>query len=361
MSVEKEITGLAEDMVRFRSTKKNPGEIERCLKYIEEYFSDDDFVIKRYEKEGTPSMVISFEDTKEPELVLHGHIDVVPGSDDLYEPEIRDGKMYGRGTADMKAGVACLMKLLKDLRQEEPSVALMIVADEETGGFKGAKYLFSEIGYQPEFAVSAEPNNMERYMDIVIKQKGVMRAEITAEGKNAHGSRPWDGGNAAEKLIEKYPEIREFFPENEEKTWDTTVNLGVLDSGEAVNQVPDEATAKLDIRYSENYVPEEITEDLEKVRGVKVVVSSKEPMLNNDPEDESIQRLKDKVEAVTGKCKLAKKEPASDMRHLTREGIPAVVFGPEGYNVHSPDEHANVESFGDYYEIMKRFILETHR
>ncbi|MFB6204320.1 MAG: M20 family metallopeptidase [Candidatus Nanohaloarchaea archaeon] len=357
MSVEDEILELAEDMVKFRSSKNHPGEIEKNLQYIEEYFAGDEFLVERYESEGKTSLVVSFEDTLEPEVMLHGHIDIVEAPEQMFEPELRDGKLYGRGAGDMKSGVAALMKLVKDMAgwEDRPSVALVIVSDEELGGFNGMGHLV-DLGYRPNFAISAEPNNMEGYMDIVIKQKGVLQLKVSAEGASAHGSRPWKGENAIEKLIDGYREIDSLFTDSEGR-WVSTLNLGTIEGGDAVNKVPDHAEMDLDIRFASEYVPEEILDDLEEL-DIDIEVVFNEPMLDNDPENPYIQQLKSSAGDVVGDCALERKEPGSDMRFLAAEGIPAVVFGPEGYNSHADDEYAAVESFGDYYEILKRFLRQ---
>lgn len=357
--MESEKTGileLTEQLCSFKTTKGRLRGIENCLDFIEEYFSDSCLEVERYEKEGTPSLVITYNGNPDPEVMLHGHIDVVEGPEEIFEPEIRDGKIFGRGTADMKSGVAALMKLMKDKKSEQPDIGLMIVTDEEVGGFNGAKYLVENSFYSPEFVISAEPNNTGGYLKIISKQKGVIRAEISAEGKNAHGSRPWNGENAAEKLWEKYFELKKNFSTDKEE-WDTTVNLGRFDSGEAVNVVPGKAEAQLDIRYTKSYPPEEVEKDLENIEGLSYSIKSVDPMLDTDSENDYVQVLKEASESVTGdEVDITRKEPASDVRHFSEHGIPGVVFGPEGYNVHEDREYAVIDSFDDYYRCLTEFI-----
>lgn len=352
------ILKLTEQLVEFKSTNGNEKEIEACLEFIEEYFSGPEFVIKRHEYDRVSSTVISFKGDEDPELMLHGHIDVIEASDDMFETERNEGELYGRGTADMKAGVAALMQVMKDLKADKPSIGLMITSDEEVGGFKGAKKLFKE--YSPSFAVSAEPNNIDGYLDIITDQKGVLRLKISVKGLSAHGSRPWNGENAAEKLMEKWPEIKDLFSDHRNgEAWVTTVNLGKLNAGESTNKVPEAAEAWLDIRTAEEYPNKEVIRDMEKIEGLEVEVLSDETMLHTSSDNNHVKALKKSAERVVDECKISRKEPASDMRHASKEGIPAVVFGPEGYNAHAPNEYTNIESLGDYYSIMMEFIQEN--
>ncbi|WP_414838257.1 M20 family metallopeptidase [Candidatus Nanosalina sp. VS9-1] len=355
---QEEILELTEKLVEFKSTNDNLEEINKCLDFIEEYFSDPEFEVTRHEKNDIPSMVITFGD-ENPDLMLHGHIDVIEAPDEMFETERKDGKLYGRGTADMKAGVAALMTAMKDVKEEKPSVGLMIVSDEERGGFNGAGYLFSEK-YSPEFAISAEPNNIDGYLDIITDQKGILQVKVSTEGLSAHGSRPWNGENAMEKFMEKWPEIKGLFKDHENgENWVTTVNLGKVRAGDSTNKVPEKCEAWLDIRTAREYPNEKVLEDLRKIEGLELEESLNESMLSTDQENKFVKSLKASAEKFEENCKVSRKEPGSDMRFLTENGIPAVVFGPEGYNAHAPDEYAVIDSLGDYYRIVMDFIDEN--
>ncbi|WEL23508.1 M20 family metallopeptidase [Candidatus Nanohalovita haloferacivicina] len=354
-----EILELTKDLVSFKSTNDNLEEINNCLNFIEDYFSGPEFEVFRHESEGIPSMVVTFGE-ENPDLMLHGHIDVIEAPDEMFETNIEDGKLYGRGTGDMKAGVAALMQVMKDLKDEKPSVGLMIVSDEEVGGFNGAGHLFGEH-YSPEFAVSAEPNNIEGYLDIIADQKGILQLKVSTEGLSAHGSRPWNGENAAESFMEKWPEIKNLFEDHQDgEKWVTTVNLGKVRAGESTNKVPEKAEAWLDIRTAREYPNEEVIEDIRGIEGLSVdQVNLDESMLSTAHDNKFIQALKSSAEGFEDECRVSRKEPGSDMRYLTENGIPAVVFGPEGYNAHSPDEYAVIDSFGDYYSIMMDFVRKN--
>ena len=352
---QEEILELTEKLVGFKSTNDNLEEINRCLDFIEDYFSGPEFEVNRHESEGIPSMVVTFGD-ENPDLMLHGHIDVIEAPDEMFETERKDGKLYGRGTGDMKAGVAALMVAMKDLKDERPSIGLMIVSDEERGGFNGAGYLFSEK-YSPKFAISAEPNNIDGYLDIITDQKGILQVKVSTEGLSAHGSRPWNGENAMEKFMEKWPEIKGLFADHGEgDNWVTTVNLGKVRAGDSTNKVPEKAEAWLDIRTAREYPNEEVLEDLRKIKGLKVEESLNESMFSTDQDNNYVQALKNSAEKFEENCKVSRKEPGSDMRFLTENNIPAVVFGPEGYNAHAPNEYAVIKSLGDYYDILMDLI-----
>ncbi len=349
----KDLEQITKDLVQFKTVKGNNEEFEKGFRYIEDYFSDTELEIKRHEINGYTTMVISTEE--DPEVLLHGHLDVVDADEEMFEPTEDEEKIYGRGAADMKAGVACLMKTVKDLSAEDElgSVGLMIVSDEEIGGFNGAQPLSREE-YSPEFALSAEPNSSDNEMQIVTDQKGVIRLKLKAGGDNAHGSQPWNGENAAEKLWEKYSQFRGNF-RNEEGEWTTTVNLGYFDSPGAMNVVPDEAEAGLDIRYTEEYSPEEIREDLREIEELEWDMTSVDPQLKTDRENKQVRRLFD-IASERSEAVLERKTAASDMRHFSEQDVPSVVAGPKGGGIHGDEEHILKESMQKFEKIIKEFL-----
>ncbi len=343
---------ITKSLVKFRTVKENTEEFERGFQYIENYFSNTDLDIRRHEINGHTTMVISTEE--DPDVLLHGHLDVVDANEEMFEPSEDEEKIYGRGAADMKSGLACLMKAVKELSEENQlgSVGLMIVSDEEIGGFDGAQPLAKE--YSPEFALSAEPNSSENEMQIVTDQKGVIRLKLKAKGDNAHGSQPWNGENAAEKLWSKYSEFRENF-RNEEGEWTTTVNLGYFESPGAMNVVPDEAEAGLDIRYTEEYSPEEIREDLSEIEGLEWDMTHVDPKLKTDREDQNVQKLLD-IASERSEAVLERKTAASDMRHFSEQDVPSVVMGPKGGGIHGDEEYILKQSMQKFERIIKEFL-----
>ena len=358
--VEAGILELTKKLMAFKTTKDNHSELRKCVDFVASYFDSPEFVVARFEKNGKPSMVVSFDGSKKPEILLNGHVDVVEAPDAFFAPKTENGRLYGRGSCDMKAGVACLMKAFKDLAswKEKPSTALMIVSDEELGGYDGSAYLFNEIGYEPRFALAAEPNTAPTGgLEVCIRQKGVLWVKVSAKGVAAHSSKPWEGVNAIESLMEKFKEIKCWFPGPKEEAWVTTLNLGKMSGGDAVNKVADHAEMFLDVRFVEGFDSKEFVEKVKALGGVDVEVLEEGSMLENDEKNKYIQLLKKACERVTGKeCALVEKFGASDMRFLTANGIPAVVFGSEGKNLHSLNEYATIAGMGQYYEVLMEFL-----
>ena len=142
---------------------------------------------------------------KGPTLVLHGHLDVVPGREEQFEPRIEGDRLYGRGAYDMKGGLAGMMCAFRDVAtQDRVRVHFVCVADEESEELenRGSDHLVKE-GYLGDFAITGEPTDLH----IGIQAKGVLALRIQVSGTAAHGSTPWVGDNAVLKAIDIFRQI----------------------------------------------------------------------------------------------------------------------------------------------------------
>jgi len=182
-----------------------------------------------------------------PRLVLSGHVDVVPEGEgwtrDPHGGELAEGRVWGRGASDMLAGVAAFAAAAAST---DAPCAILLTTDEETT-MQAAQHALAEgLLRDAEAVVVGEPTSLE----VGIAEKGVLWLTLTARGRNAHGSMPELGDNAAERLVRALHAIQGLRWEGEHPALGrATLNLGTLHAGEAVNQVPALATAKLDVRY----------------------------------------------------------------------------------------------------------------
>jgi len=360
---KEELINLTKDLIRFKSTKDNPEEIQACLNYIKDYFKYSDVIIKEFVKNNKPSLFISYRDTKKPKLLLNGHIDVIEAEEDQFNPTIDGDKLFGRGSVDMKAGVAASIVLLKEFskKKNKPDLGLMIVSDEEIGGFDGTGYLVSK-GYGGDFAIAAEPNHTESLnkLNIVIAEKGVLWLKIKTRGIACHGSRPWLGENAIEKLITKSKEIKDLFEEaSNDEFWKNTINFGKIEGGDSPNRVPDLAELTIDIRYTEETNSDELLKKIKSISDIEVEVLEDAPMLLNKDNVDIINKLKKVTEEVTdNEVNLLKECGASDLRFTSEKGMPSVIFGPFGENYHGLKEYVSISNLILFTKSLKQFIIK---
>jgi succinyl-diaminopimelate desuccinylase len=349
---------LAAELVEYRTVANNPGQIDACMDRVAEFFSDAGIGVTRHRHDGVPSLVASLSGTDTPDVMFHGHLDVVPAPQRQFTPRIDGEYMYGRGAADMKGGLAAMMHVMRDVATAtgEHSLAMMVVADEERGGRHGVQYLLDDVGYRPAFCITGEPNNLDGYMDIVIRQKGVVQVEVKASGATAHAATPDNGENAIENLLSAYPGIREVF--EDEGDWGATVNFGRVRGGEALNQVPESATLELDIRYPDEERRDDVLFRLRQIPGVEVRSLGHGNPVDTNPEEPHVQALKRCAErAIGGDVDLTRKPHTSDLRHFASHDIPGVAFGPEGYGSHEEFEHLVLGSLEDYQRALYEFAM----
>src|SRR2546421_11501394 len=184
-----------------------------------------------------------------PTIVLHGHIDVVPGHAEQFAPRIEGDRLFGRGAYDMKGGLAGMMCAVRDLSaQERVRVHFVCVADEESEEEEQrASDDLVERGYTGDFAVTGEPTDLH----IGVEAKGVLAMRLEVSGRSAHGSTPWVGDNAVLKAIDVFRGIESlpFARESSDLFDRPSINLGRILGGDALNKVPDACAIDVDIRY----------------------------------------------------------------------------------------------------------------
>ena len=199
------------------------------------------------------NLVAEFKGGNGPTLMFNGHVDVMPPGDlslwasDPFKPEIRNGRVYARGVADMKAGLMASVlgvKLLLDAGVELPGdVTLLSVVDEEGGGNGTLVSLLN--GRKADAAVVCEPTDQE----VIVAHMGFLFFEVNVTGISLHSATKWDGVNAIEKAIFLIDALHQL-----ENRWmmiyrhkmlpPPTLNIGVIEGGTAGNDVPNHCTFK---------------------------------------------------------------------------------------------------------------------
>lgn len=357
---------LLEKLVSFKSTENNPEEIQNGLTYIASLFDSLKYDVVWYEKNGKYSLLISFKghDGLNPKFLLNGHFDVVPAeSNDQYAMKVEGGMAYGRGTLDMKGMVAVLLEVMLELgkRESKPNVAVLLNGDEEIGGSDGAGYLVREINMRPGFVICPDAG-YEGNFEIVTKEKGIAWVEIRSIGKSAHGAFLWKGDNALEKLIRAVEKIKQWIGPVEPEAWKTTVNFSMLTvPNKTPNKVPGEATALLDIRFTEQIArtAQELTKKIKDlVPEVEVTLKESGSLLFVEEDNATVKSFKKIAQEVLGdEVSFAFEHGATDLRYFGEVGIPGVLFGAKGQNMHAAGEWVDLQSLENNKKILLTFLL----
>lgn len=308
-------------------------------------------------------------------FALIGHMDTVsegdPGSWRYppFQPTIQAGRLYGRGAADNKAGIACglySLVLLRDLDLLTPTsqrALLAGVVDEESGASSvlGMRYLLDQDHLSVQAAIYTYASDI-----ICIGHRGLLRLVITACGQPVHsGSAGWSlgqgGVNAVTGLAEILLRLEQLElphrPHPAFKDMQNKITPGTLiKGGEFESMVPARAEALVDVRLMPGHPVEEVLKAIERVTqevmsrrpGLQVSLHVKNSLPGAViPADHSVVRLAEQYTHVfTGQAwMVAGAGPANEGYMLIERGIPTLCgFGPSGGNAHAPDEWVSLES-----------------
>ena len=351
--MDSNILSVAKTLLCFRTVAGATDEFEGAFSYIERWAATHDFDIEPFTCNCIRSCLLSGSSKKlfAPDIILHGHVDVVPAHDEMFQPMILGNKLYGRGAVDMKGAIGAMMVALEKLKHTKPKnkIALLITGDEETGGHSGTEYILKTINLRPKLVISGEPTEF----NICYATKGIIETKVHFLGKSAHGARPWEGVNAVEKASDFIQKLVSRYPNPIAASWKTTINIGMISGGDAFNKVPGDCYVALDIRY----VPEEssvkLVKNLKALGGDRWEMVNNEIPLNSDPTSKPIKSLQALVGNLTGKKPILYKEHyAADSRYFSKIGIPAVNFGPSGGGMHTDAEWVSLKSLQEYCDVL---------
>jgi len=348
---ERELVELAKDLVSIPS-ENPPGDEERVSKVLIKWLHKIGFDVKTYTPKEKRVNVIGVLRGKRKEggktLIWNGHTDVVPAGDlnlwthPPFEPRIVAGKLYARGSVDMKGAIASVLEGIAAIQRAgiklNGSFVLQAVADEEVMSHFGMEYLVNNGLVQGDAAIIGEPTGLK----IEIAERGIVWPRITTHGVQAHASMPELGINAIEKMSRLVPKLQamKFKALQHPLLGKPTINVGTIGGGTKVNIVPDRCIIDVDRRTipgetSNDVLGEirKITEELKKEDAeldVEIeLVDYAEPS-EISPNEEIVKISENAVELVCGKRpKLRGMPGATDARFLINQcNIPSVILGP---------------------------------
>jgi len=331
-----------------------------------------------------------------PAIHLNGHFDVVPvglgWTRDPFGGESVDGKLYGRGSCDMKAGIAAAVFAVEAIRRAgAPHVAPIEISgtvDEESGGFAGVAWLAEHrllSRQRTKAVIIPEPFGVDR---VCIGHRGVYWFEVSAQGRIAHGSMPYLGVNAIEGLShfldlvrdELGPALRErvtTMPVVPEGSRYATININGIEGGQPVDDTPspcvaDRCRAVFDRRF---LVEEGLERTRAEIADLVAKAQARMPEVQFSIEDRLVFEptrtaedapvvgaLTDAIARVTGRQASLVASPGTyDHKHVTRiAGVPqCVAYGPGLLELaHQPDEYCSIDDMLDATKVLALAVME---
>lgn len=312
-------------------------------------------------------------------IVLSGHTDVVPTEGQAwnanpFEMVERDGRLYGRGTADMKAFIACALALVPEFMERglKSPLHLAFSYDEEVGCL-GVGRLISDLqraGIRPRACIVGEPTEMRP----VIAHKGKKSYRCTVRGLGGHSAYAPRGVNAVEYAAEAIAYLKSMARRHRDHgPYDhgfdvahTTVHTGVIRGGVALNVIPHECTFDFEFRHLPGDDPERLLNEfndylrtrlepemraVHAAAGFVIAPISDIPVLDSGPETEVVAL----VQALSGHRGFEKVSYGTDGSQFRRAGIPTVICGPGSIaQAHKPNEYIEIEQIRHCVAFLRR-------
>jgi succinyl-diaminopimelate desuccinylase len=353
--VSEELVVLAQRLISYETCE--PEAISEAAGYVEGWLDARGIDARQEEVRGLPVVKAEVGPEGAPTVVLHGHIDVVPGLAGQFEPKLEGDRLYGRGAYDMKGAVAAMLMVTAAMRdQDRVRVRLGIVGDEESeeDAERGSDHLV-DTGFIGDFAITGEPTDLH----IGIEAKGVLALRIEVGGTAAHGATPWLGDNAVLNAIDVFRSIESLpFARHSSELFDRpSINLGRIVGGDALNKVPDRCVIDVDIRYLPGQDPEAILAEVREIAGSEARALLTRPPATVDRDSAYVRALRSSAtEHHDGEPMSVGRDGASDAVSFLRVGVPAVEFGPVGAGHHGPAEWVSLSSLETYRQALESFL-----
>ncbi|HUB93986.1 MAG TPA: M20/M25/M40 family metallo-hydrolase [Verrucomicrobiae bacterium] len=373
MNTPEQLLDTIKDLLAIESTADNPAGLRGAYAYMREMLraSGSDIVIEEFESNGKPSL-LAYSGESRPKkfhVILNGHLDVIPGKPEQFRPFVKEGKLYGRGTYDMKAAVVVLTQVFCEYVNKVPyALGLQLVTDEESNGKHGTLHQIQH-DVRADFVICGDCGRVPARYEIANGTKGVVIAEIGFKGTSAHGAYPWRGDNAIMQAIEFGHALHTAYPTPEYETFLTTANITRMStSNTALSGIPDNAVVTINIRFTDddpnfqsNKALTEFIHSLNSKAEVVTLYDFCKPSYA-DPANPLLKDLRAAAEETEKHSfELVMRHGTGDGRFYANVGDQACEFGIAGEHQHGDDECITLEAFENYLHTMRLFLDRTAR
>ena len=315
--------------------------------------------------------------TGSPLLVFAGHTDVVPtGPEDQWShppfaATVENGNLHGRGSADMKTGIAAMVIACEEFIQENPdhsgSIAFLLTSDEEGPAINGTVKVVEHLLNQNvaiDYCLVGEPSSTQTVGDVIKNgRRGSLGAHLTVTGKQGHVAYPHLAINPIHSMSELLAELTSIkWDQGNEHFPATTFQISNVQAGTgADNVIPETAEAWFNLRFSTEITADEIQQRIEQTidsKNIQYEISwrlSGNPFLT--PEGKLVDACQQAIKKITGRdTELSTGGGTSDGRFIAPTGAEVVELGVINATIHQIDEHTDIHELCQLKEIYKEVI-----
>lgn len=360
------IIDIAQELMRFRSETGNEKEITKIIDYIKNMMLLIGAKVDVFQKKGiAPLIMIRNHNSLDFDALALGHIDVVPATDNMFNPIIKDGKLYGRGALDMKTFAAVALNSMQYVVENKLPIKFgVILSSDEEKGSKGTK-AFLEKYAKIKANVVLDNDVGGDITKIIAKCKNPVFVKIVAKGKEAHGSRPWEGIDANELMFKVISNIRKIYPaydldgKKPRNKWVDTLHFAKIEGGKVANIISDYCEALCDFRLVETSSVDGLVKNLKKcmVKGVDFeIVSSSTPVVMSEKNPQILEYKRLAEEILGKKIKFEYEGGATDAREFAVRGSTVIMHSGSGDGMHASEEYVEIESVEKLSDIQIAFL-----
>ena len=353
---------------KFVSTKSETPDDGGLLDFIAEYLSDYEAV--RVDSNGVKNLFLYKKFGAGEHLCFAGHVDIVPAGEGWdtppYEAVEKDGYIYGRGTQDMKSGVAAFVQALKDTQSFSGTLSLLLTSDEEgeatDGTIKVLEYL-KEKEMLPDVCVVAEPTCEEVFGDAIkVGRRGSINGYLTLKGKQGHAAYPEKAINPIHQIAKPLAAMAGVDLDNGDAHFAPSkfVVTDIRSGMQVTNVTPNELKMMFNVRNNTKTTQKEITMFVAKhMDGLdyELRLTQGSYPFKTDTDTKLVRMIDTAIEKVTGiSPKHSTAGGTSDARFISAFGVDVIEFGVKNDTIHSINERTTKKEVEDLYKVFKALI-----
>ncbi|MDC3068038.1 succinyl-diaminopimelate desuccinylase [Paracoccaceae bacterium] len=374
---------LTKKLIGFRSiTPDDAGSLEFISSFVERL----GFRTKVFSTQGVKNLFARWSPKAgfKKTLAFNGHVDVVPtGEESLWDSDpfigdIRDGRIFGRGSVDMKSSVAAFLIALKEIIEDEElncSFVLLITSDEEGHAEYGTKELLKWVVKNKEVVdhcLIGEPTSSKLVGDTIkIGRRGSLSGFITCKGKQGHIAYPEKAVNPVEELIHFLSKLKSFKLDDGSEFFEpSSLNISTIDTNnEALNIIPENSYAKFNVRFNDQHSCLSLTKKIDSLlakhneeskANLEIKYKCSGESFLTEPNQIS-EMLTTSIKEIAGiDCTLSTGGGTSDARFM-RDYCPVVEFGLIGDTMHQINENTKVSDIVLLKDIYKNFLKSYNK
>lgn len=324
------------------------------LKFIESYL--DGFETMYVNKEGVKNLFLKKKFSEGSHLCFAGHVDVVPAGDkwdtNPFVPVIKDGKIYARGTQDMKSGVAAFVQTCKEVEDFKGTLSVLLTSDEEGDAKYGTVVMLEHLkaqGMLPDYCIVAEPTCETVLGDAIkIGRRGSINGYLTIQGKQGHAAYPEKAINPVHQMAPILETIAGVNLDNGDDDFAPSqmVITDIRGGMEVTNVTPGDLKIMFNVRNSTKTTQEDIRLHIDKCfEGLEYsleLTQGSYPFVTTR-DSKVVKKLKQSIKNVTAlETKLSTAGGTSDARLMGAFGIDVVEFGVINDTIHAPNECTSI-------------------